>query len=94
MTNIKTIADFKRAMIPGTFWEATHQYIGEHPSEPKSLGVRECALNNSVDFGFKTDNGISYSPWPKKGEFITEENGTVVVITKPGFCQLRYIQRG
>ena len=59
MNNIKTIADFKRAMIPGTFWECTHKYIGKNPSKPKSLGLRECVLNNSVDFGFKTEKGIS-----------------------------------
>jgi hypothetical protein len=94
MNNIKTIADFKRAMTVGTFWEATHRFIGDNPSAPKSLGVRECGLNNTVNFGFKTDRGtISYCDWPKKAEFSTSDNGNTVVITKPGFCELRYTQR-
>ena len=92
MTTIKTIADFKRAMTPKTIWETTHRYIGDRPSAEKSLGVRECALNNSVGFGFQTENGISHADWPKRAEFSTEENGRVVVITKEGFVQLKYTQ--
>lgn len=93
MNNIRTIADFKRAMTIGTFWEASHQYIDNHPTPPKSLGIRECALNNSVDFGFKTDRGtISHCSWPKKKEFSTLDSGNTVVITNE-FCELRYTQR-
>jgi len=94
MNNIKTIADFKRAMVPGTCWEAIHRYIGDNPSEPKSLGIRECGLNNTVDFGFKTDRGtISHCQWPTKATFSTSDNGNTVIITQPGFCELRYTQR-
>jgi hypothetical protein len=87
---MKTIADFKRAMIVGSMWECTHQYIGNNPSNPKSLGLRECGLNNSVDFGFKTDSGISHCAWPKKANFTID--GETVVITQIGFCELRYTQ--
>ncbi len=83
-----TIADFKRAMVIGSVWECTHRYIGDNPSELKSLGVRECALNNSVDFGFKTDAGISHCSWPTKSTFSMD--GHTVVITRVGFCELRY----
>ena len=90
MNNIKTIADFKRAMTIGTKWEATHKYTNNNPTEPKSLGIRECGLNNTVDFGFLTDRGTtSYCKWPKKSEFSTEDNGNVVVITTD-FCELKY----
>jgi hypothetical protein len=92
MNNIKTIADFKRAMLLGTTWEATHEYTGNNPTPPKNLGIREVGLVRTTNFGFKTDRGtISYCDWPKKSEFSTEDNGNVVVITK-GFCKLRYRQ--
>ncbi len=93
MNNIKTVADFKRAMVPGTTWECTHRYIGEHPSEPKSLGRRECVLANSVDFGFESANSpgeISHCQWPKRANMTTEDGGNVVILTTPGFCELRY----
>ena len=94
MNNIKTIADFKRAMIPGTFWETTHKYIGEDQTARKSLGIRECVLNNTVGFGFTVDiMRVAHSDWPKRTEFSTEDGGNVVIITKPGFAELRYIQR-
>lgn len=92
MNKIEKIKDFKRAMIVGSKWEAFHKYIGEHPSEQKSLGIRECVLSNSVEFGFMNEIVISHCKWPTKEEFSTEDDGNVVVITKPGFCQLRYIE--
>ena len=92
MNNIKTIADFKRAMLLGTTWEATHEYTNNNPTPPKSLGVREVGLVRATSFGFKTDRGtISYCGWPKKSEFSTEDNGNVAVITTD-FCKLRYRQ--
>ena len=88
---IKTIADFKRAMVPGTKWAATHAYIGKNPTPEKSLGTRECGLNNTVNFAFKTDRGtLSYCSWPKKAEFSTENNGKTIVITQENFCRLTY----
>jgi len=88
---MKSIADFKRAMKPGTFWSCTHQYIGAHPSAPKELGTRECLVSNTVSFGFRTvSDSVSFSNWPKKAEFSVE--GDTVVITKAGFCTLRYTQ--
>lgn len=94
MNSIRTIADFKRALIVGTHWEAYHKYLGEHPTEQKSLGIRTVAVNRGIGFGFETDRRtISYCDWPKKAEFSTEDGGNVVVITEPGFFELRYIQR-
>lgn len=91
MKKIKTIADFKRAMQPGTFWKTTHKYIGRNPSSSKSLGIRECVLNNSVDFGFKSStNYISHSAWPKKSEFSV--NNDTIIIRKKDFCELQYTQ--
>lgn len=87
---MKTIADFKRAMTIGSTWECIHQYIGNNPSEPKSLGIRKCGLNNSVDFGFITETGISHCSWPKKSTFSVTNDGQTVVITQVGFCELRY----
>ena len=94
MNNIRTITDFKRAMIVGGHWEAYHKYLGECLTEQKSLGIRTVAINRSTGFGFNTDRGsISYCDWPKKSEFSTEDDGNVVVITIAGFVQLKYIQR-
>jgi hypothetical protein len=86
---MKSIADFKRAMILGTTWEANAQYIGDFPSSPKTLGVRDCGLNNTVGFGFITESGsISHSDWPKKSEFSVQDG--VVTIEKEGFVRLTY----
>ncbi len=94
MNNIRTIADFKRAMVVGTHWEAYHKYIGEHPTEQKSLGVRTVGANTPTCFKFNTDHGTSSRcDWPKKTEFTTEDDGNVAIITVDGFCELRYIQR-
>ena len=83
MNNSKTIADFKRAMSLGTFWECIHQYTDK---EPKSLGVRECLNNNTVGFGFRSENTeldgevvISYCGWPKKNQFSINKSGSVVI---------------
>ena len=86
---MKTIADFKRAMIPGTKWHTTHRYINNNPTPPKDMGIRECGLNNSVDFGFinPASGQISHCSWPKKSEFSVE--GNTIVITND-FCELRY----
>ena len=90
---MKTITDFKRAMQIGTKWQATHQWIhanGELLEPIKDMGIRECRLHNTVDFGFKTDhNTISHSRWPKKMEL--SFNGDTVIITT-SFCQLKYTQ--
>ena len=93
---MKTIADFKRTMVPGTFWESTHEYIGEHPTPPKDFGVRECVLANTVNFALLTEkaNGEkvpSYSMWPAKKEFSVRQDGAVV-IEKAGFVRLIYKQ--
>ena len=88
---MKTIADFKRAMQIGTKWHTTHQWIdsnGDMLDPIKDMGIRECRLHNTVNFGFKTDHGtISYSSWPKKAE-LAFDNDTVVI--KTSFCQLKY----
>ena len=92
MRKIKTIADFKRAMQPGTFWKTTLEYIGKRFTAPtKSLGIRECVLNNSVDFGFKSlKSKVSHSTWPKKSEFSVVDD--TIIIRIKDFCELRYTQ--
>jgi len=85
---VKTIADFKRAMQPGSRWLGVHEYIGNHPSEPRSLGIRECVHSNTANFGFRTPkDSISYMDWPKKAEFAA--NGNTVTITND-FARLTY----
>jgi len=90
-TQIKTIADFKRAMQLGTKWHTTHKYTnGPYTSPTKDMGVRECGLHYTIDFGFKTDHDtISHCTWPKKAQF--RMDGDTVVITT-SFCQLKYTQ--
>ena len=98
MDKIKTIADFKRSMDIGSVWDTKHRYIGNATTDPsgkspyKDMGVRECVLNNSVDFGFKDpkSGNTSHSRWPKKVEFTVTDNGHTVIITKENFCELTY----
>ena len=81
MTNIKTIADFKRAMVKGSKWQATHRF-SRNPENVTDLGVRVCGLNNSVDFGFimpDKENRISHNQWPKKKEFNVSDDNTVTM---------------
>ena len=93
MNNIKSIADFKRAMRIGTRWEALHEYINNNPTPPKNLGIREVGKVQSNSFAFKTESGaLSWCDWPKKSEFSTEDNGNTVVITTD-FCRLRYTEQ-
>ena len=90
MNNIKTIADFKRAMIVGTRWQASHRYIDGNPTPPKDLGIREVGKVQSNSFAFKTGRDrLSWCNWPKKAEFSTADNGNTVVIRNE-FCELRY----
>ncbi len=85
---MKTLADFKRTMVPGTFWEATHKYRGKNPTKPKSLGRRECVHINTVGFGFRSASGAtSYCDWPRRKEVAFE--GDIVTI-KNTFTQLVY----
>jgi len=92
MSNIKTIADFKRSMVVGSTWETTHKYTTNNPIPPKSLGIRKVGKVQSNSFAFITDSGnLSWCDWPKKSEFSVVDNGTTVVITKE-FCELRYIE--
>lgn len=87
---MKTVADFKRAMVVGTKWKATHAYLSGAGAPSKPLGTRECGLANTVSFAFvNPESGeLSYCDWPKKAEF-SFENG-VVTIVKEGFCKLTY----
>jgi hypothetical protein len=85
---MKSIADFKRAMILGTTWEAKREYLGD-TKYSNTLGVRDCGLNNTTGFGFITESGsISHSDWPKKSEFSVQDG--VVTIEKEGFVRLTY----
>ena len=87
---IKTIADFKRAMIKGTKWHSIHEFTGDNPKPPVDMGVRECGLNNSVDFGFiipEKSGRVSHCNWPKKSEFSTD--GQTVTIDS-GWVVLKY----
>jgi hypothetical protein len=87
---METIADFKRAMTIGSKWHTTHRYIGNNPTEPKDLGIRECAIVQSNSFALRNPESgkPSFCDWPKRGEFSSNENS--VTITKEGFCQLVY----
>jgi len=91
MNNIKTIADFKRAMVIGSTWETTHKYTDNNPTLPKNMGIRECGKIQSNCFAFiNPESGqLSYCNWPKKTEFSTRDNGNIVVITT-SFCELTY----
>jgi hypothetical protein len=93
MNDIKSIADFKRAMVVGSVWEALHEYINNNPTPPKNLGIRRVGHVQSNRFAFETVNGeLSWCSWPKKSQFSTEDNGNTVVITTD-FCRLRYTEQ-
>lgn len=87
---MNSIADFKRAMVVGTKWKATHAFIGAVPTLTKSLGERVCGLANTVSFAFTNpvSGELSYSDWPKKKEFSYKDG--VVTITFENFCVLTY----
>ena len=90
MSSIKTVADFKRAMQPGTFWLCQHRYTNKNQTEPMNLGIRECKLSNTVGFASKTGRGtLSRCDWPTKDQF-SVCSGTVVITRS--FCELRYTQ--
>lgn len=70
---MKTLADFKRAMKPGTRWKAFNHIYG------KTLGDRTCAKATTVCFGFfpEEENAgrISHCDWPKACDFAVNEKG-------------------
>jgi hypothetical protein len=73
---MKTLADFKRALQPGTKWEGYNHYY------KSSFGVREIASAMSTKFGFKhiRDDGtmtVSWCDYPKAGDISFKEDGTV-----------------
>jgi len=73
---MKTLADFKRAIQPGTKWEGFNHYY------KSSLGVREISKVQSNSFAFKTvrDNGEVVDSWadfPKAKDIAFNEDGTV-----------------
>jgi len=85
---MKTVADFKRAMLPGTTWQATHMYNDK--GVVTDLGERVCGLNNTVNFGFiipEKENRISHCDWPKASECTFD--GDKVTINK-GWVTLTY----
>jgi len=93
MESIKSIADFKRTMVVGTFWEATHQFLEKYtPTKIKDLGIRKCVCSDTVKFGFFNEKvgGVSYCDWPNKKSFSVENN--VVIIQEDEFCKLTYKQ--
>ena len=90
MEHIKTIADFKRAMQVATLWQATHQF---KDGPLNDLGIRQCGLHNSVNFGFimpEKGNRMSHCNWPLKSEFSVTSDNTVII--NSGWVKLTYKQ--
>lgn len=85
--NINTIAELKRQMIVGTRWNATNQF--HDVDNIIDMGDRECALHNSVGFGFAVPKSgeISHCAWPKKAELVTHPGGFKIVTD---YCILTY----
>ncbi|MFK5949538.1 MAG: hypothetical protein QM500_12300 [Methylococcales bacterium] len=91
LKEIKTLADLKRNLVIGHSWECVHQYVGDHPSEPKSLGVRKIGYKDTVKFGFesaRTPGEFSYSNWPKKSELTIVNAGQFIIENE--CCKLIY----
>jgi len=77
---MKTIADFKRLMIPGSIWHGAILTNGVW--DDSRLGTRECKLNNSVNFAFQSKINIdklSYCNWPKKTEAVFLQDGSILI---------------
>lgn len=74
---MKTLADFKRAMVIGSKWSCfNHLYHSD-------MGVRTCAHVDTVKFGFKSDKGISFCDWPRAAD-LKIEDGAVNIYGKWG----------
>jgi len=60
---MKTLADIKRIIKPGTKLGLVH-HSGWNP------GVREVAAVNSVGFSLKNGDGVSFCDWPKARDLV------------------------
>lgn len=90
---MKTVADFKRLMTPGSIWNSTHEFIGEFPRPMTSKLNRKCECTDTVKFGLwqtRPDGteSVSHCDWPKASECTFE--GDKITITKDGSVRLTY----
>lgn len=90
MQPFKSVADFKRAMVKGSIWHTTHQYLKPNASVT-DMGIRTCVISQSNSFALQAPDKDrpSWCDWPKASEFSSPASG-VGVITKPNFVQLTY----
>ena len=66
---MKTLADFKRALVLGSKWSAYNEQCGE-------LGIREVEKVQKESVAFKNEQGkISWLQFPKASEFGVNSNG-------------------
>ncbi len=82
---MKTLADFKRALTPGSKWETFHVLYNS------SMGVREVATirSNSVGFRNELTGKISWLDFPKASQFKIN-NGMAEIYTLEGNLLLTY----
>ncbi len=66
---MKTLTDFKRALIIGSKWNAYNEQCG-------NLGIREVEKVQTQSVAFKNDQGkISWLQFPKASEFEINSKG-------------------
>lgn len=70
---MKTLADFKRALVLGSKWRAYNEYCGD-------LGIREVEKLQKESVCFKTEQGkTSWLQFPKATEFEINSKGQALI---------------
>jgi hypothetical protein len=81
---MKTIADFKRKMIPGVKVNSTLFWLKDgNWKQINEWKERECKVSQSNSFALTMPNtpDISWCEWPKKEEFTVIDEKTVMIIS-------------
>jgi hypothetical protein len=75
---MKTVADFKRAMILGSLWNSIHVKSG------MDTKGRMCKVTNSVGFALTVpeNDKLSHCDWPKASDASFSDDGNTVTISK------------
>ncbi len=89
---MRTLADFKRALVPGSVWEFYHSGTGKTRTSP----VYKLQTNSVAFASADADSThLSWLEWPKAKDvsFVTQTDGRVSIrIKNPAFGPDSYLQ--
>lgn len=79
---MKTLADFKRALQPGTVWQTTHY---TESMVDLDMGRRTVAIqqSNAVAFKRRDSDSLSWLYFPKSSEFEIDGDGRALIFAPP-----------